>query len=88
VPRARDSPQKLTDATLSKSIDAMLRRGLLRLLARRLRRRQEVLRRLCSAEAWQAYLAVEEASNERLDAALVRAVRWGHRFASTRRPRR
>jgi hypothetical protein len=84
--RARDSPPRLTDAVMAKAINGMLTRGLLRLLARRIGTRQEALRRLCSDEAWCAYLRVEEASNERLSAALVRAARWGHRFAAGARP--
>jgi hypothetical protein len=86
--RSRDSPPKLTEAAIAKAIDGIMKRGLLRLLSRRIRLRQEALRKLCSPEAWQAYFRVEEASNERLDALGTRAVRWGHRFASARRRRR
>ena len=84
--RARDSPPRLTDAVLARGLDQLLQRGLLRLLARRVRQRQEALRRLCSPEAWQAYIQVEEASNERLDAALVRAARWAYRLGRGERP--
>lgn len=75
----------MTEAVLGKALDGMLRRGLLRLISRRIRARQEALRKLSSPEAWKAYLAVEELANARLDAAIVRAARWGHRFASGRR---
>jgi hypothetical protein len=84
--RARDSP-RLTDAALGRALDGMLRRGLLRLLSRRIRGRQEALKRLASPEAWQAYLLLEELTNARLDAAMVRAARWGHRFATVGRRR-
>lgn len=86
MPRARDSP-RLTDAIIAKATEGILTRGYLRLLSRRLRARQEALRRACSPEAWEAYLRLEEVSSERLDAAMVRAARWGHRFASARRRR-
>ena len=90
MPRARDSPPRLTDAVLAKATDAMLRRGYLRLLARRIRHHQEALRRLVSEEAFQAYLRLEEVSSERLDAAVSRAALWGYRLGSRRRtaPRR
>ena len=85
--RARDSP-KLTEAVVSKAIDGTLRRGYLRHLGRRIVEQQRSLRSLCTDEAWAAYLAVEELSNARLDAGMVRAARWGHRYASRTAPRR
>lgn len=61
----------------------------MRLLSKRIRARQDALKALVSTEAWQAYLTVEEASNQRLDAALQRAARWGYQrgLAAGRRPR-
>lgn len=90
MPRARDSPPRLTDAVVAKATDGILRRGYLRLLASRIRQHQDALRRVLSDEAWNAYLRLEEVSSERLDAAMVRAARWGYRLGSRRRtaPRR
>ena len=85
--RARDSP-RLTDAVISKALNAMLLRGYLRHLSRRIIEQQRALHRTATDEAWTAYLLLEELSNARLDAAMVRAARWGHRFASRLRPTR
>ena len=90
MPRARDSPPKLTDAVVAKATDGILTRGYLRLLSRRIREKQGVLRRLLTEEQWQHYLRLEEVSSERLVAAMMRAARWGYRYGSRRRtvPRR
>ncbi len=42
----------------------------------RVREAQDRLRPLCPPEAWQAYLAVEQVTNERLAAALEVVARW------------
>lgn len=76
MPRSRASPP-LTEAAIVLGLNRILTRGLMRLVSKRIRAHQDALRVLVSAEAWQAYLRVEEASNQRLDAALQRAACWG-----------
>lgn len=88
MPRTRASPT-LTEAAIAIGLNRILQRGVMRLLSRRIRTRQGALKGLASAEAWQAYLRVEEASNQRLDAAVQRAARWGYQkgLEAGRRPR-
>lgn len=90
MPRSRDSPPRLTDAVVAKAMEGILLRGYVRLLGRRVIRRQEHLKKLVPTATWEAYLLLEQDSNERWLAALTRAAHWGYRVASRRRrsPRR
>lgn len=83
--RARDSPPRLSDAVVAKAMEGILRRGYVRLLGRRVLRRQEHLKKLVPTATWQAYLLLEQDSNERWLAALTRAARWGYRAAGRKR---
>jgi hypothetical protein len=85
MPRIRGSPPRLTDATIAKATDRMLRRGYLRLLSRRVLEQQRALRRLIDDDGWAAYLRLEETQTARLDGAMLRAAHWAFRFASRRR---
>jgi hypothetical protein len=83
---------RLTDAIardeqrLAAVIDALLVPDpAMRRHRRQILRRQHDLHRLCAEQAWQAYLKLEEASNLRLDAALLLVARWGFNEGRRRR---
>lgn len=66
------------DADLGAAVEAILRDDPdVARLSRRILRAQRRLRRLCSPEAWRAYLTVEQVTNERYEYASRLLLRYG-----------
>jgi hypothetical protein len=74
-PRPKIPQDVLDDAARDAISEDIFGTERLRKLSSRIRRRQRRLRALVGADAWRAYLQVEEASNERLGKALADVAR-------------